>query len=75
MRMKFQYDNQFYKLANKINMKKYRLLGIKNPEILEKLVDLDAEYFTHMFLHRNNFDKELDRFFEKIPFEDRDDLK
>ena len=67
--MKFEYANQFFKLANKINRKKYRLLGVKNQELLEKLIEMDAEYFTYMFIHRQNFNAELERLLNDIPFE------
>lgn len=70
--MEFQYNNIFLKMANKLNRKKYRLIGIKNPEKINRLLELDSEYFTFLFLHRNNFDKELDRFFEQIPYKEED---
>ena len=47
----------FYNTANKINRRKYRMLGIKNEKLLEKLVHFDAKYFMYMYSHIIDFNK------------------
>ena len=57
----------FYHIANKINRRKYRSLGIKNEKLLEKLVHFDAKYFMYMFRHRVGFDKAIKDLNDELP--------
>ena len=64
-------DNSFNFLekALKINRKKYRLLGIKNKEIIEKLAKMDALHFTYMFIHRREIEDKIQQTLHKLAAE------
>lgn len=57
----------FYHTANKINRQKYKMLGIKNEKLLEKLVNFDARYFLYMYNHRLEFDKAIKELEDELP--------
>jgi hypothetical protein len=40
------------RLAEKVNYKKYRTMGIKDKNLIRILMDYDNLYFTRMFYHR-----------------------
>jgi len=46
----------YLKLGEKVNYKKYRLMGIQDKYLLRQLLDLDNLYFTHMYYHRKDVD-------------------
>ena len=56
-----------YQTANKINKRKYRMLGIKNEKLLEKLVYYDAKYFMYMYKHRLDFNKAIKDLEDELP--------
>ena len=75
MEMKFNYDNQFLITANKINSKKYEMMGISDEKLIKKLVELDAQSFTNLYLHRRLFETEFDNFLDKMLSEEKDLIK
>jgi len=46
----------YLKLGKKVNHKKYRLMGIKDINLIDKLLEFDNLYFTYIYLHRKDVD-------------------
>ncbi len=59
----------FYHIANKINRRKYKMLGIKDEKLLEKLVHSDAKYFMYMYSHIIDFNKAVKDLNDELPDE------
>ncbi len=49
-----------FKLGQKVNRKKYKLMGIQDKDLLKQLLDLDNLYFTYMYLHRKDVDESIE---------------
>lgn len=64
-------DNSFNFLEKffNINREKYRLLGIKDEELIEKLVKMEASQFTYMFIHRIEIEDKIQRALDKLAAE------
>ena len=59
----------FYHIANKINRRKYKMLGIKDEKLLEKLVHSDAKYFMYMYSHIIDLNKAVKDLNDELPDE------
>jgi hypothetical protein len=46
----------YLKLGEKVNYKKYRLMGIKDKYLIRQLLDLDNLFFTFIYYHRKDID-------------------
>lgn len=46
----------YLKIGEKINIKKYRLMGIQDKYLIRQLLDLDNLYFTFIYYHRKDID-------------------
>ena len=56
----------FIREAKQILRQKYTFLGIKDEELLKKLIECDALYFTFMYLHRNTFNENFQKILDEI---------
>ena len=62
----------FLKKAQRVNTKKYKLLGIKNIDLIHKLVEYDSLYFTYMFYHRKDIDDSIQSLRDEISTDELD---
>ena len=62
----------FLKKAQRVNTKKYKLLGIKNIDLIHKLVEYDSLSFTYMYLHRKDVEESIESIRDEISTDELD---
>ncbi len=52
----FDLELDYLKSGEKVNYKKYRLMGIQDKYLIRQLLDWDNLYFAYMHYHKKNID-------------------
>ena len=58
---------KFKRKAKRLSRRKYKLLGINDEILLNRLVDFDSMYSTYMYLYRKDFDENLQKLLDELP--------
>ena len=60
------------KLAEKVRYRTYKLMGIKDKNLIRQLISLDNLYVTHLYLHRKNVDETIESLRDEISTDELD---